>query len=127
MRVLGACALRVCVVVCMCVGLSVYAGAGACAYAISQYNSEESLNKLFKDYPVPDPDNLRGGPSHGGHNTPFVKKKKTSESGKKQVLSYASEQTYMPKCITLALLLVSGGNSVVFVSPINNLCIHSID
>ena len=59
-------ALRVCVVVCMCVGLSVYAGAGACVYAMSQYNSEESLNKLFKDYPVPDHDNPRGGPSHGG-------------------------------------------------------------
>ena len=52
------------------------------AYFVLSRNGEESLNKFLS----PDPDRLRGGPSHG-HSTSCVNKSSQSELS---FLSYAS-------------------------------------
>ena len=58
------------------------------AYFILSPDGEESLNIFLS--PDPDPDRLRGGPSHG-HNTSCVNK---SSQLDRSFLSHASGQTY---------------------------------
>ena len=78
------------------------------AYFVLSRNGERSLNKFLSPVLDPDPDHLRGGPSHG-HNTSCVKNQvnRSDSFGATRPGSNTHRQA-------VALLLGRKGNNSVF-------------
>ena len=75
------------------------------AYFVLSRNGEESFNKFSSPNLVPDPDHLRGGPSHGD----ITDVEKIKSIGR--IVFDRQADRHKPKCITLRLLPGSEDNN----------------